>query len=159
MCGLFTITPRSTPKSPKTERKQEKSGLPPPKRRSRTYARVDAIMGTRLSYRSQDSANIKEEDEKQDIDPSSSTTKCSSSISLNESKYSAQQPSASSNGALHPITLRHPVHKARSMDSIIGSPPRPRARPGLYERKKYPSSPLANIGTQQFCAKNMESKR
>ena len=148
MCGLFTITPKSIPRSPKAGSKPLHEAPRPISnyRQAPTNARVNAIMGAPSSSRTQRSASLGTQNATHRVDlPLQDARKSSVSTSKGKPPYISR---VFSNGTLHSRSLDNLKYEAIGTNSAGGSPPRPRTRPRLYERGKYPSSPLANIGRQ-----------
>ena len=153
MCGLFNITPKAAPKSSKPNHKSgETSSVPLLYRHTPTHVRVDAIMGVPSSYRVYDSATIRVENEKRRAKYPSKNNSSNSSIASNKSDTPANGHNSSNNGVLRPKSLNNLKYETTNMNGTGGPPiPSPsHMRPRMYERRKYPSSPLANTGTEKI---------
>ena len=146
MCGLFTVTPKSVSKHSKGEREHEDTcTVQPTYRHTPTHARVNAIMGVSCSYHAYDSATIKAEDGKRRAGLPRKRSS-SGSINVDKGKAPVEKLKFPHNGPLRPKSFNDLKLETTNPNSLSDPPSYPPTRPRLYERRKYPSSPLANIG-------------
>lgn len=146
MCGLFTISPKVVSRISETEARPQEapriSQNPHPAPQTSTHARMEAVMGIPSRYRNRNYATIRHDSQDR------STTfplkdVGSGNISPNKGETPADGTGIPRNGSLH----------SRSLDNLKYHP---RTRPRMYERSRYPSSPLANVGRQTLYTENSD---
>ena len=145
MCGLLTITPKSASRASRNERKHENPKTPSPNRHTLIEARVQAIMGTPSVCRAPENlANAKAGEERSEYSPSEKPGEIS--LSVDRGELPSDRSKFHENRALRTKSFPNLKYEARRINSAGCQSSHPRTRPRLYERGKYPSSPLANIG-------------
>ena len=147
MCGLFAIIPKSAANGSESEGDEEVPKDLPKHRPTPKQVQVNRIMGVPSNYRSGSSGSRHNGREKGSVDGSLENASCKPVLlkGIETSKYPSRAP-------------MRPPYRPREIGSMREGPtisngaasrsPQRRVRPRMYERREYPSSPLANIGTR-----------
>ncbi|KAL6718712.1 hypothetical protein ACLMJK_002946 [Lecanora helva] len=144
MCGLFDITPKSRSNNEERQTKQEQQlKEQSAHEQPLTHARVNAIMGAPSSYRVHEDVIKERLDKRRASFPFKKTT--TGHQSFKKGIPSAEAPMDLRIGTIRSKSLDNLKYESMGASCSGSSRPLPRTRPRLYERRKFPSSPLANI--------------